>query len=80
MRHHRVEQARSGEAVDYHSYLIRLWRDMSADGADWRASLQDPHTGERRGFASLESLFAYLRAQTTEEGTAQAPDPDPDAG
>jgi len=30
----------------------------------WRASLEDPHSGERRGFADLESLFAFLKEQT----------------
>ena len=30
----------------------------------WRASLQDAHTGERQGFASLEALFEFLRART----------------
>ena len=26
----------------------------------WRISLEDPFTGERRGFASLKDLCAYL--------------------
>ena len=34
-----------------------------AGGADqpWRASLEDTLTGQRRGFADLEALVAYLR-------------------
>lgn len=46
----------------YHAYLLRLWRaDRHHTGpATWRASLEDPHTGLRLGFATLEQLFAYL--------------------
>jgi hypothetical protein len=47
----------------YLAYLLRLWQvDGNGDPA-WRASLEDSRTGERRGFAGLESLVAYLREQ-----------------
>jgi hypothetical protein len=52
---------------DYISYLLRLWRANGdeAPGRDekvlWRASLEDAHTGERRGFASLDEMFDFLR-------------------
>jgi hypothetical protein len=42
--------------ADYVSCLLRLWRE-SAQKAVWRASLEDPHTGERLGFASVDELF-----------------------
>jgi len=48
----------------YLSYLLRLWQIKSGGELVWRASLESPHTGERRGFASLEALFAFLRWQT----------------
>ena len=48
--------------VEYLSYLLRLWR--TSKESPWRASLEDPQTGERRGFGSLEALFAFLREQT----------------
>ncbi len=48
-----------GASERYHSYLLRLWRADTVDRL-WRASLEDPHTGERIGFASLEQLFAFL--------------------
>lgn len=55
---------------DYISYLLRLWRVSGdegsrhmAEGAEWRASLTDPHSGRRHGFASLEELFEFLRAE-----------------
>jgi hypothetical protein len=55
---------------DYLSYLLRLWRvdgdnaaQPTANQAVWRASLENPHTGERKGFASLDDLFDFLREQ-----------------
>jgi hypothetical protein len=48
----------------YRVYLLRLWQ---AEGDDdhtvWRAALEDARTGERRRFADLESLFAFLKEQ-----------------
>ena len=50
----------SGERPAYRSYLLRLWRAHSGERFVWRASLEDPHTGERRGFAGLEQMLAFL--------------------
>lgn len=47
----------------YQSYLLRLWRTEQCETECWRASLQDPRTGERIGFANLEELFAFLMLQ-----------------
>jgi hypothetical protein len=52
------------EARNYFAYLLRLWRERSGESSRWRASLQDPHSGERVGFANLEELFGYLRRET----------------
>jgi hypothetical protein len=43
--------------IIYQSYLLRLWK---TERANWHASLEDSHTGERIGFANLEQLFAFL--------------------
>jgi hypothetical protein len=55
---------------DYLAYLVRLWRasegresQASAEKPVWRASIENPHTGEQTGFASLEALFDFLREQ-----------------
>ncbi len=48
----------------YLAYMLRLWQVGSGEGLTWRASLEGPHTGERRGFPSLEALFAFLEEQT----------------
>jgi hypothetical protein len=50
----------------YIAYLLRLWQVGSQLGTVWHASLEDPHTGERRGFADLKGLFAFLEEQTNQ--------------
>lgn len=47
----------------YHCYLLRCWAETDANGEVilWRFSLQDPHTGQRRGFASLTELVIALQ-------------------
>jgi len=59
---------------DYISYLLRVWR-ANGDEADWRASLQNPHTGERIGFASVDELCIFLQKQT---GVVSKPNKRPD--
>ena len=44
----------------YLAYLLRLWQVEEGENAPWRASLESPQTGERRGFAGLAELFAFL--------------------
>jgi hypothetical protein len=46
-------------------YLLRLWL-ADADEGVWRSSLEDPSSGERHGFGSLERLFTFLEAETTD--------------
>jgi hypothetical protein len=54
------------EQQHYLAYMLRLWQ-VSSDGEPiWRASLESPHSGELRGFANLEMLFAFLEEQTVE--------------
>ena len=61
------------KSTDYISYLLRAWRSNGEGTSAWRASLQNPHTGERIGFANLEDLFAFLRKQT---GNVAGPEKD----
>jgi hypothetical protein len=61
------EEVKTGETQTYSAYLLRLWREGSGESTRWRASLQDPHTGERVGFASLEDMFGFLRRETAGE-------------
>lgn len=43
------------------SFLLRVW--LAGDGSQpqWRASLENIRTGERRGFTSLEALSEFLQ-------------------
>lgn len=48
----------------YFSYLLRLWETEEEGRIVWRAVLEYPASGQRRGFASLAALFAFLEAET----------------
>jgi len=52
------------EGRRYISYLLRLWQVQGQEGLVWRASLEHASTGERRGFASLAELLAFLEEET----------------
>jgi len=48
----------------YYSYMLRLWLAYSSEEANWRASLEDPRTGETTGFATMRELFGFLVERT----------------
>jgi len=66
------------EPKDYFAFLLRLWPEgAGTDGAArWRAVLENAHTGERLGFASLEQLFAHLMQLAENRGKTQAEESD----
>ena len=47
----------------YFAFLLRLWAVGDNQETLWRASLQDAHTGERRGFANPDELFEFLKKE-----------------
>ncbi|MCC7362124.1 MAG: hypothetical protein IT317_21750 [Anaerolineales bacterium] len=47
----------------YHTFLLGLWNEAGSAPA-WRCSLENPHTGERWGFSTMEELAAFLTAWT----------------
>jgi hypothetical protein len=57
----------------YCAWLLRCWQ-ARGQGSEplmtWRYSLEDPHSGARRGFASFEALVAHLRAELGLDGDA----------
>jgi hypothetical protein len=57
----------------YAAYMLRLWQVGEGERAPWRASLEDPHTGELLAFASMESFLTYIKALTC-QGKAGADD------
>ena len=58
-----------GKKKKYVSYLLRMWQAGGSEGTDpqedalWLASLQNPLSGKRFVFASLEELFCFLKQQ-----------------
>jgi len=50
----------------YRAYLLRCWEERGQDPLRplWRFSLEEPHTGERHGFADLAQLVAFLQGFT----------------
>ena len=54
----------TGDQRTYHAYLLRLWRVNIGRATAWHASLEDSRTGERKGFADLQGLLAFLEEQT----------------
>jgi hypothetical protein len=61
----------------YLAYLLRMWQVRNEGRIGWRASVENVHTGERRGFASLGELFTFLE---NEAGQIAKGQPTPDAG
>ena len=62
------------ETIDpnYFAFMLRVWREEAQDR--WRASLEDPRSGERRVFADLETMLDFLRAQAYPDVGAQEED------
>jgi hypothetical protein len=57
----------------YRAYLLRFWEECRGHPelpGTWRFSLEDPHTGRRRGLASLERLVAFLQQEMAGGETA----------
>ena len=55
----------------YRAYLLTLWEERGRDPdapVVWRFSLENPRTGERRGFADLEALVAALQREMSGSG------------
>ena len=50
---------------NYMAYMLRLWQVGSRSGQPvWRASLENPHTGERQAFGDVGALVAFLAEKT----------------
>jgi hypothetical protein len=49
-----------------HAYLLKIWLEHDREIATqtWRFSLEDAHSGNRRGFTDLDSLLVYLQNLT----------------
>lgn len=63
--------------AEYVSFLVRLWR-APAEDREWLAQAEHIPSGERRYFASLEELFAFIREQAAGESSPSQSESDPE--
>lgn len=61
----------------YRTYLLMLWQERGQTATVWRFRLENPRTGERRDFASLEALVTSLQAEMTNLVNADSPGASP---
>ncbi len=55
----------------YRSYLMRLWRSKNDSTTSWFVSLEDPISGERKGFSSLLSMVNFLEIDQDDNNKPQ---------
>jgi hypothetical protein len=48
------------EEMGYRSFLLRMWCVKQNGELSWRASLENPRTGQKHFFSSLEALNEFL--------------------
>jgi hypothetical protein len=62
------------EPIDpnYFAFMLRVWREEAQDR--WRASLEDPRSGERQVFADFEQMLDFLRTQAYPDVVAREED------
>jgi hypothetical protein len=53
-------------------YVVRLWSSDSPTETVWRSTVQNPITGERHVFASLDEFFAFIEETTRAATTAES--------
>ena len=56
----------SGTHSRYQVYVLRLWQepsDTQEPSATWRYVLEEPKTGQRRGFRDLAALMDFLEME-----------------
>ncbi|MFN2302330.1 MAG: hypothetical protein ACK2TV_01230 [Anaerolineales bacterium] len=46
--------------IAYQSYLLRLWLEKHDEVISWRASMEDPHTGQQLFFFLPADLYHFL--------------------
>jgi hypothetical protein len=54
------------QVSDYQAYILRIWRESG----EWRFSIESLGSDQRKGFTTIEELFAFL------EDTAPPPVPE----
>lgn len=60
----------------HHSFILSLWPEtgpMPQSPPVWRYSLENPHTGQRRGFKDLTELVRFLEGWTAVPPSEESP-------
>jgi type II secretory pathway component HofQ len=68
----------ASKRLRYLAYMLRLWQ-VGEDQTVWRASLENAHSGDRQGFASLHALVAFLAEETAQDRPDAAEESCPDS-
>jgi hypothetical protein len=61
---------------DYQVYLLRLWRDPAGPAQEqspWHCSMELVGADQRRGFADVEELAAFLRMRYADREDEREP-------
>ena len=60
-----IDSPKDGQTA-YQVYVMRIWQEQTTPQV-WRFVLEDPNSGQRRGFSCLSELTAYLENVTTSQ-------------
>lgn len=60
-----------GAKTRHRSFILRIWQAGNGNAPEWRCSLENAQTHERRGFASVGALLAFLETQLPGMGLAE---------
>ena len=55
-----------GKSPSYHIFMLKCWPEHQQSNGfitSWRFSLEDPTTGQRKGFVQLDDLLLSIRKQ-----------------
>jgi len=58
----------------YRTFLLTMWEERNRDPASkavWRFRLEDPSTGQQRGFADLAALVGALKREMGDSDTEE---------
>lgn len=55
------------KTLRYHSYLLRCWEEDAP--RRWRFMLENPHSGEKRGFEKCEEMLDFIENELAGERT-----------
>ncbi len=58
-----VMSREKGVANDYQIFVLRMWDEIGNETRKVRLSVENTHTGQRKGFTDWEQMTQFLRQQ-----------------